>query len=468
MATLTAADIDRLRASTEHRKLEFKAARNNFDRETTRRYCVAIANELGGHLILGIDNATRNVVGTQAFLNLTDIEFWLFTVCKFRVEVQEVAHSDGRVVVFQIPPRPLGIAYDVDGAYLMRSGESLVAMTFDRLKEIASERAPHWTTEFSRDQVAGQDVINLLDTQSFFELLQLPYPTTQQGVLDRLVAHHLLLANGSSWSITRLAALLLAKRLPDFPDVARHAPRVVVYTGDTKKETRQDIVGSRGYAVGFQALVRYVMEQMPRRELVQDSLRREETLVPEIAVRELVANALVHQDLTLTGVSPMVEIYADRVEVSSPGEPIVEANRFIDGYQSRNENLATLMRLFRICEEKGSGIDRVVMEVETQHLPPPDFRIGPKRTHVIMFGPRDFSEMTPEERIRAAFQHCALRWVNGDYMTNQTLRERLRLDEAKSSAVSSVISATIDAGLVKADTAVGGSKKFARYLPFWA
>jgi predicted HTH transcriptional regulator len=210
------------------------------------------------------------------------------------------------------------------------------------------------------------------------------------------------------------------------------------------------------------------MDQMPRREVVVEGLRRNETLVPEAAIRELVANALIHQDLTLTGTSPMIEIYSDRVEISNPGDPIVDARRFIDGYQSRNEDLAQMMRMLRICEEKGSGIDRVMLEVETQNLPPPDIRVGPGRTHVIMFGPRDFAEMASEERIRAAFQHCALKWVNRDYMTNQTLRARLRLDESKSSVVSSVISATIDAGLVKPDDAVGGSKKFARYVPFWA
>jgi predicted HTH transcriptional regulator len=109
------------------------------------------------------------------------------------------------------------------------------------------------------------------------------------------------------------------------------------------------------------------MDQMPRREVVVEGLRRNETLVPEAAIRELVANALIHQDLTLTGTSPMIEIYSDRVEISNPGDPIVDARRFIDGYQSRNEDLAQMMRMLRICEEKGSGIDRVMLEVETQN-----------------------------------------------------------------------------------------------------
>jgi predicted HTH transcriptional regulator len=99
---------------------------------------------------------------------------------------------------------------------------------------------------------------------------------------------------GGAYTIRRLCALLLAKRLDEFPDVARKAPRVVVYTGISKVETRLDQTGSKGYAVGFQNLVRFVMAQLPQNEVIEDALRKEVKLVPEIAIRELVANALVH------------------------------------------------------------------------------------------------------------------------------------------------------------------------------
>jgi predicted HTH transcriptional regulator len=350
----------------------------------------------------------------------------------------------------------------------MRAGESLVAMSQDRLRQIFAEGSPHWGEEVVREGVAAQDVVELLDTQRFFELLKLPYPTTQEGVVERLEQKRLSISRGAGHDLTRLGALLLAKQLDDFPELARRAPRVVVYKGTTKLETRLDKVERSGYAAGFRLLVSFVMAQMPRREVVVHALRREQTLVPEIVIRELVANALVHQDLALGGTSPMIEIYDDRIEISNPGEPIVDANRFIDGYQSRNEHLAELMRSFGICEEKGSGVDRVIAATEESPLPAPDFRVGHHRTHVLVFGPREFSETTLEERIRACFQHCALRWVNGGHMTNQSLRARFRLPEDKSSSVSQVIGAAVDAKLVKLDKSVGASKRHARYIPFWA
>ena len=97
----------------------------------------------------------------------------------------------------------------------------------------------------------------------------------------------------------------------------------------------------------------------------------------------------------------MVEIYSNRLEITNPGQPVVPVERFIDGYQSRNERLATLMRRMGICEEKSSGIDRVVHAAEFFQLPAPDFRVGYQSTIVTIFGPMSFEEMTRDDRIRA-------------------------------------------------------------------
>lgn len=210
------------------------------------------------------------------------------------------------------------------------------------------------------------------------------------------------------------------------------------------------------------------MSQLPQNEVIEDALRKEVKLLPEIVIRELVANALIHQDFREAGTSMMVEIYNNRVEISNPGEPVVPVDRFIDGYQSRNERLADLMRRFGICEEKSSGIDKVVHAAEVFQLPAPDFRAGYHRTQVIIYGPKEFEAMGRDDRIRACYQHCALKCVMAEHMTNQSLRERFHLPEAKSAIVSQIIAATLDAGLIKADERSGGSRKFARYMPFWA
>jgi predicted HTH transcriptional regulator len=287
-------------------------------------------------------------------------------------------------------------------------------------------------------------------------------------VIDRLTTERLVDEIDGCYAIRRLGGILLAKRLSDFPDLARKAARVVVYTETSKLETRLDQAGVKGYAVGFQGLVRFVMSQLPQNEVVENALRKEVKLAPEIVIRELVANALVHQDLTISGASVMVEIYSNRVEITNPGDPVVPVERFIDGYQSRNERLADLMRRMGICEEKSSGIDKVVSTAEVLQLPAPDFRSSYRRTIVIVYGPKDFEDMDRDDRVRACYQHCVLKWVTSERMTNQTLRERFHLPETKSATVSQVIAATIEAGMIKPDERVGASKKLARYLPTWA
>ena len=105
---------------------------------------------------------------------------------------------------------------------------------------------------------------------------------------------------------------------------------------------------------------------------------------------------------------------------------------------------------------------------ELYQLPAPDFRADQFRTHVTIYGPKGFEKMDRGDRIRACYQHCALKWVVSERMTNQSLRERFHLPEGKSAVVSQVIATTIEAGLVKLDEKVGASRKYARYLPFWA
>lgn len=340
-------------APSEHQHLEFKEAKNQFDTRKLSEYCIALANEGGGVLLLGVADAPpRKVVGTKAFADAVATAEKLFEAVGFRVDVESVAHPDGRVVIFRIPSRPRGTAYHLDGKYLMRAGEALVPMSEDQLRRIFAEGQPDWLEEPSRAGLDGQQVVELLDTQSFFELLKLPYPTDRNGVIERLVHERLVDHVGTAFTIRRLGALALARRLGDFPDVARKAPRVVVYTGTSKLDTRIDQTFTRGYAVGFQDLVRFVMAQLPQNEVIEDALRREVKLVPNVVIRELVANALIHQDFLVSGASVMIEIYNNRVEISNPGEPLVPLERFIDGYQSRNERLADLMRRTGICEEE--------------------------------------------------------------------------------------------------------------------
>ena len=154
--------------------------------------------------------------------------------------------------------------------------------------------------------------------------------------------------------------------------------------------------------------------------------------------------------------------------LGNPGLPPIKVERFIDEYRSRNERMADLMRRLGLCEEKGSGVDKVVSAAEAYQLPAPDFRVGELRTTAVLFAHQEFPAMTKADRVRACYQHCCLQYVTGQRMSNQSLRQRFGLSESKAATVSLVIGATKDAGLIKADDSETLSSRYARYLPFWA
>ncbi|MEW6684485.1 MAG: ATP-binding protein [Nitrospirota bacterium] len=468
--TTTVDELNRwMSAPREGEHLEFKEAKNQYDLTKLFRYCVALANEGGGKLILGVtDKPPRKVVGSSAFPNLAEIQSRILDKLRFRVSVEELPQPDGRVVIFHVPHRPVGTAYSFEGAYLMRSGEDTVSMTEDRLRAIFNEGKPGWLLEPARDGLSAADVIQSLDTQSYFDMLKLPYPATREAVLDRIEHERLVSKTRQGLAITNLGAALFAKRLDEFEGLARKAPRVIVYDGKSKLRTKREQTGSKGYAIAFDGLVQFVESQTPANEVIEQALRRDARMYPTIAIRELVANALIHQDFTQSGVSVMIEIYDDRIEVSNPGQPGVQPERFIDEYRSRNEQLADLMRRLGICEEKGSGIDKIVDAAEVFQLPAPEFRVDNVRTTCILYSHRPFSDMSRDDRVRACYQHCCLRYVMRETVGNQTLRKRFGLSDERAETVSRILRDTVDAGLIKQEDPESGSKKYARYVPFWA
>lgn len=123
---------------------------------------------------------------------------------------------------------------------------------------------------------------------------------------------------------------MFAKRLQDFPTLARKAVRLIAYKGISRFETQREIEGNKGYAVGFEGLIDYLKTLLPANEEIDKAFRREAPIYPELALRELVANAIIHQDFTLPGTGPMIELFGNRLEITNPGVPLVDTQRLLD------------------------------------------------------------------------------------------------------------------------------------------
>ncbi len=318
-------------------------------------------------------------------------------------------------------------------------------------------------------KATGDEVLSLIDYPSYFELMRIPLPDNREAIFDKLIQEKIIIKKGSKYNISNLGGILFARKLSEFESLSRKAIRVIIYKGKNKLNTKKEQLGQKGYANGFNGLVSYINDQLPENEEIGKVFRKEVKMFPELAIRELVANAIIHQDFSITGAGPMVEIFDDRIEITNPGKPIINTMRFVDhNPQSRNEKLASFMRRVNICEERGSGIDKVVFQCEYYQLPAPKFIEGDNFTRVIIYSYKTLRQMDKDDKIRACYLHSALKYVSNEHMTNQTLRERFGIEEKNYSMASRIISVTVKEGLVKYLDSENKSKKHSKYIPYWA
>ncbi|MEN7972534.1 MAG: ATP-binding protein [Verrucomicrobiota bacterium] len=461
--------------------LEFKE--NNDQPKLIGEYLSALsnsaclANKPHGYLLYGIKNKTHDVVGTSFQPHRTkgkgneDLEPWLARLLAPHVDfyIHEYDYDGNPVVVFRVDA--------TRNTPVMFSGEAFIRVGEHKhnLKKFPEKERKIWQmtppTPFEAgialSRQSGDDILRKIDYPSVFDLLDIPLPDNRNGILDKLTEENIIQPDGSRYGITNLGGILFAKDLDLFPTLKRKAVRVIVYSDDTRINANKELSGTKGYAVGFAGLIDYIHDQLPANELIEDALRVEQKMYPKVAIREFVANAIIHQDFSISGTGPMVEIFATRLEISNPGHPLVDTARFIDhAPRSRNETLASLMRRMNICEERGSGVDRALGAIELGQLPAPDFQSEPQFTRVTLFSYRDFKDMSRIDRIRACYQHAVLRWVCRDFMSNSTLRARLGIDQKNYSMVSRVIRDALGEGVIKPSDPENKSTK-KKYIPSW-
>ena len=434
-------------------------------------------NQPYGYLVYGVEDVTHKIIGTTFKVKThkkgnEDIQSWLSNMLNPKVDFRthEFDYSPGLHISMFVIPTAINIPIEFQKIAYIRIGSITRKLSDFPEKESKIWRNSFGSTfekEIARYNVSAPDIIQLLSTQTYFELLNLPYPSDQRGVIEKFISEALVVKDGMSYNITRLGAILFAKDLTAFESVQRKSVRVIVYKGNNKIDTIREQIGRKGYALGFEGLVDWINGQLPANEEIGRALRLETRMYPEIAIRELVANALIHQDLSEKGF-PMVEIYSDRIEISNPGIPLIKPERFIDEYMSRNEKLADLMRRMGFCEEKGSGLDKVIFNNELFQLPPIKVTIGSNRTNVTMFSYKPLNDMDKDERIRACYQHACLKYVSNEKMTNQSLRERFKIDIRNAATVSRIIREALAEKVIKDVDPENKSRKYASYIPFWA
>ena len=475
-----------LRRSHEAEWVEFKV--NNKKPAPIGECISAMANSAAlvgkahGYVVWGVEDETRALVGTRfspgtAKRGNEPLETWLARLLTPQVHFRfhESVLDDKPFVVLEVDRathRPIAFC----GTEFMRVGSAK-----RKLRDFPEKERALWQT-FSEvrfedgvaaGHLAAEDVLLRLNCPAYFDLLGQPPADGRDATLEALERDKLIArSDAGGFDVTNLGAMLLARDLGDFPRLRRKALRVIEYRGTGRLETLHEYEGVKGYAASFADLLDHINARLPSHEENGLAFQRSVPEFPPLAVRELVANALIHQDFLTTGTGPLVEIFQGRVEITNPGEPLVPTERFLDSQpRSRNEALASLMRRFDICEERGSGIDKVVAEIERFQLPAPVFEVPPGSTRAILFGRKPLSDMDRSERVRACYLHACLRHVNGESLTNASLRKRFPIKVATSASATSTASRyireAVAAGVVKPADAQAGRRRM-RYMPFWA
>lgn len=438
----------------------------------------ALAEESYGYLIFGLKDGTFEIEGS----NFTpkrekkgnqELENWLSTLLDPRMDFDILEEMIGtkRIVGFKVqaarykPVMFQGTAWIRIGSYkkLLKEHQERER----RLWLITTQQA--FETLEAMTDVNPSEILSLLDVDSFFRLLETERPKNDESTLAKLEEDNIIGRDLKKWYITNLGALLFAKDISDFGSLARKSARVIMYKGNSRIETIKEVSGKFGYALGFERMLEFLNNLLPGSEVIEKAIRKEVKLYPRLALREIIANAMIHQDFTITGAGPMVEIFENRIEVTNPGKPLINIDRFIDhSPQSRNEMLASLMRRMGMCEERGSGVDKVVAQCELYQLPAPEFYAEDKFTRVIIYAPRAFKDMFKQDRVRACYQHCVLKFLTGEYMNNQSLRQRFGINERNYPMVSRVLNDAKDAQKIKELDPSNKAKKHMRYIPYWA
>lgn len=463
--------------------VEFK--HDNADPQEVGEYISALANaaallgKQSAYIVWGIDNESHAVIGTRfspskARHKQQELESWLLQKITPKIAFRFFefdAVDETSVVILEIQAAS-HTPVQFDGAEFIRIGSYK-----KRLRQFPEKKRELWGVfnrvpfekQMAAENVSSDQVLKLLDYPAYFDMTEMPLPDGRDAILSALEADKLIQRSDSgSWHITNLGAVLFAKRLQSFDSLARKAVRLILYKGNNRFETVRELDGSKGYAVGFEGLIDYLKTLLPSNEEIGRAFREEAPMYPELALRELVANAIIHQDFTLTGTGPMIELFDSRLEITNPGVPLVDTQRFLDSPpQSRNEAIASFMRRIHICEERGSGIDKVVFQTEMYQLPAPIFETTQQHTRAVLFAHKELSDMDMEEKIRACYLHCCLRYVNHEPMNNASIRERFKIGDQSKSLASNIINGTLKAELIRAyDPDVG--PKARRYVPFWS
>jgi ATP-dependent DNA helicase RecG len=315
----------------------------------------------GGFLVFGIDDVTAQVVGISK-IDADSIIEKLSNLCRDGVNPLVIIDhhfeefQDKTILIIYVNEsavKPVHLAHKTIEESYIRSGSSTRKASRQEIGGLMlNSKTPVFEELHASKLKTGLEIITTLDYTTIYKLLNKPIHTNFNEITTWLEEEKMIIkVDTDGFYITNFGALAAAQNLNDFDGLARKTVRLIKYEGKNKIGESKEFPVTKGYAIGFEGLIQFVKGILPGSEVIKNALRTETAMYPEIALRELIANALIHQDFSIRGSGPMIEIFSDRIEISNPGKllPSKKIDRLIrTSPESRNEILASAFRRYII------------------------------------------------------------------------------------------------------------------------
>lgn len=474
-------ELTKLPGETEW--VEFKC--NNKEPQMVGEYISALSNSAAlcerpkAYLLWGVQDDTHEIVGTEFEYRKMkkgneELEAWLSRMLFPRINFRffQIPTDKGMVVLLEIPcaeKQPVQFA----GVEYIRIGTNK-----KNLKEYPDKERELWRTfdstpyelRIAMSNLNEDTMVSLLDFSQYYDKLEIPIPRNRDKVLLDLQHEKFVVKNDAgNWNITNMGALMIAKDLKRFENLHRRSVRVVWYKENSRLNAIREKDFTGGYAFSHEDIVQYIMTIIPQEEIIVEATRKSIISFPEIAIREMLANTMIHQDLQQRGTNPMIEVFQNRIEFSNAGAPLVPIERIVDSVPvSRNENIAGFMHKCGICEERGSGYDKIIEATGKNELLAPRIENQNNQfTKAVLFAKVPFDMTTKEDRVRTCYMKACLAYVNYEAVNNTTVRELFGLSIKESYKASRIIKDSIEAGFLRPLDDMT-APRYMKYIPYWA
>lgn len=431
--TTTPAQLAELLAAPEGTRIEFKSASGGYHFDKLVDYCVAIANEGGGKIVLGVsDQRPRTVVGTGAFAEPGRTEAGLHERLGHRIPIEELHHEGKRILIAHVPGRLPGTAWSIGGKFLKRAGDDLTGMSDVELRAIFAEAGPDFSAELSP---AGLEALSPGAIAEYRKrwARKASNERIESWTDEETLINAELIVDGR---VLYAGLILFGTQAA----LGRHLPQAEIifeYRSSEASGPAADRVEFReGFFLLHDALWQKINLRNDRQSYQDGLFRYDIATFDETAVREALLNAVAHRDYRLGG-SVFVRQFARRLEIVSPGgfPPGITAENILDQQNPRSRRLAEALARCGLIERSGQGVNLMVESAIRQSKPLPDFagtalhevrlRLDGQVTDPKFL---QFLERLGEERLRgfSTYDYLAIDAIAKEQPLTEVIRSRLR------------------------------------------